>query len=115
MCVVGSIILFLCIYLVNTIIKLTKGSEIEINKKLPVSLFIDCTQKVCFLCLFQEQAIIKKKEIETNNNLTDLVVEHIKSMLKYCEVDKKDIKNIYVTTGPGSFTGTRVGTLIAKT
>jgi hypothetical protein len=115
MCVVGSIVLFLCIYLTNTIIKLAKGSEIEINKKIPISLFIDCTQKVCFLCLFQGEAIIKKKEIETNNNLTDVVIEHIKSMLKYCEVDKKDIKNFYVTTGPGSFTGTRVGTLIAKT
>jgi tRNA threonylcarbamoyl adenosine modification protein YeaZ len=44
-----------------------------------------------------------------------LVVEHINKILKISKVNKKEIKSIYLTSGPGSFTGVRVGAIIAKT
>jgi tRNA A37 threonylcarbamoyladenosine modification protein TsaB len=64
--------------------------------------------------LFEKTKIYDKFSIETNNNLTDIVVELIEKLLKKNKIRKSDIKAIYLTLGPGSFTGVRVGTLIAK-
>jgi lipoprotein signal peptidase len=115
MCVVGSTILFLLIFITTMIRQIALGPENKIDTQLPLNLFLDTTQKVCYLCLFQNNKVIKKEKITTNNNLTDLIVEHINRMLKNCNVKKESIKKIYLTVGPGSFTGTRVGVLIAKT
>jgi tRNA threonylcarbamoyl adenosine modification protein YeaZ len=79
-----------------------------------MNLFIDTTQKTCNLCLFEKTKIYDKFSIETNNNLTDIVVELIEKLLKKNKIKRSDIKVIYLTVGPGSFTGVRVGTLIAK-
>ncbi|MDR0985326.1 MAG: tRNA (adenosine(37)-N6)-threonylcarbamoyltransferase complex dimerization subunit type 1 TsaB [Mycoplasmataceae bacterium] len=79
------------------------------------SLFIDTTQKYCYLAVLKDKKIISKISILTHNNLTDLVVEHINQILKKTKVNKELIKNIYIAIGPGSFTGVRVSTTITKT
>lgn len=77
------------------------------NKK--VNLFIDTSQSYCNLAIFNDKKIIKKSSCLTHNNLTDLIVEKISNItIGY------DVKNIYITNGPGSFTGERVCCLIAK-
>ena len=78
--------------------------------KKQVSLFIDTSQARCNLAIFDEQKIIKKSSCLTHNNLTDMVVEKIEPLVK-----GYDVKNVYITIGPGSFTGQRVSCLIAKT
>jgi len=87
----------------------------QIKKDLPVALFIDCTQKNLYLAICQEDKIISKKTVPTHNNLTDLIIEHIKKMLKNYGVEPHKIDEIYLCIGPGSFTGCRMGSLIAKT
>lgn len=77
------------------------------NKK--VNLFIDTAQSYCNLAIFDNAKIIKKLSCLTHNNLTDLVVEKIAKLVKNYQIN-----NIYITTGPGSFTGERVSCLIAK-
>ncbi|MDE6476971.1 MAG: hypothetical protein K2L48_02085 [Mycoplasmoidaceae bacterium] len=77
------------------------------NKK--VNLFIDTSQSYCNLAIFNNKKIIKKSSCLTHNNLTDLVVEKIANITK-----GYDVGNIYITNGPGSFTGERVSCLIAK-
>jgi tRNA threonylcarbamoyl adenosine modification protein YeaZ len=79
------------------------------------SLFIDTTQEYCNLAILKNQQIIAKQSIKTHNNLTDIVVEHIDELLKLVKLEQKDINRILVVVGPGSFTGVRVGTIIAKT
>jgi tRNA threonylcarbamoyl adenosine modification protein YeaZ len=79
------------------------------------SLFIDTTQEYCNLAILMKDKIIVKSSIKTHNNLTDIVVEHINSLIKLAKLQQKDIKNILLVVGPGSFTGVRVGTIIAKT
>jgi tRNA A37 threonylcarbamoyladenosine modification protein TsaB len=79
------------------------------------SLFLDTTQKHCHLAILKNDNFIKTRSVPVNNNLTDIVVEHINQLLNECEIDKKNIGCLYFLNGPGSFTGIRVATLIAKT
>ncbi|QZX49309.1 tRNA (adenosine(37)-N6)-threonylcarbamoyltransferase complex dimerization subunit type 1 TsaB [Mycoplasma sp. E35C] len=80
-------------------------------------LFIDtCLDKIN-IALFddEKEEIFNFNSIEINKNLVDIVVEKIDDFLKQNKVKKKAIKKLYITTGPGSFSGVRVGTNIAKT
>ena len=61
------------------------------------SLFIDTTQNYCNLAILDDQnLIVNKLQILTHNNMTDVVVEKISELLNSTNVDKKDIKNIYL-------------------
>ena len=51
----------------------------------------------------------------SKNNHSVVVYEVLYEMLEKEKINLKDIKEIYVVNGPGSYTGTRVGTIIAKT
>jgi tRNA threonylcarbamoyl adenosine modification protein YeaZ len=77
-------------------------------------LFIDTTQKKCNFGLYKKDKFIKTFSIDTNNNLTDIAVEYLDKLLTSAKIKKTEIKKIYLTIGPGSFTGVRVGILIAK-
>ncbi|MDR0739952.1 MAG: tRNA (adenosine(37)-N6)-threonylcarbamoyltransferase complex dimerization subunit type 1 TsaB [Mycoplasmataceae bacterium] len=79
------------------------------------SLFIDTTQSYCNLAILKDKNIITKRSIKTNNNLTDIVIEHIDTLIQKSKLTHNDINQIFVVIGPGSFTGVRVGVLIAKT
>jgi tRNA threonylcarbamoyl adenosine modification protein YeaZ len=114
-CVTGSAAIFACIFMIGMIYKFSTGIENKPNRKLPINLFIDTTQTKCNICLFQEDKVIISFSIKTHNNLTDLIIEHIKKMLKRVGVSSSSIAGIYVVKGPGSFTGVRIGTMIAKT
>jgi tRNA threonylcarbamoyl adenosine modification protein YeaZ len=78
------------------------------------NLFIDTTQQYCLLAIFQPNKIIKSIKIPTHNNLTDIVVEHINTLVKSTKLKITNINNIYVAIGPGSFTGIRVATVVSK-
>jgi tRNA A37 threonylcarbamoyladenosine modification protein TsaB len=78
-----------------------------------MNLFIDTTQKKCNLAIFNNK-IIDYISILTNNNLTDLVIEEINKLLKKNKINIKNITSLYLTIGPGSFTGVRIGCIIAK-
>ena len=81
-----------------------------------MKLFIDTTQNYCNLALINDKnKLIDFYQELTNNNMTDIVVEKIKSLLNKNEVNKSEINAIYLLTGPGSFTGFRVGYIIAMT
>ncbi|MDR0674962.1 MAG: tRNA (adenosine(37)-N6)-threonylcarbamoyltransferase complex dimerization subunit type 1 TsaB [Mycoplasmataceae bacterium] len=79
------------------------------------SLFIDTTQNYCNLAILNNENIISKFKVKTHNNLTDIVVEHIENLLNKNKLQHEDITKILLVIGPGSFTGVRIGTLIAKT
>ena len=81
-----------------------------------MKLFIDTTQNYCNLALIDNKnKLIDSYQELTNNNMTDIVVEKIQALLKKNKVDKSKITAIFLLTGPGSFTGCRVGFIIAMT
>ena len=81
-----------------------------------MKLFIDTTQNYCNLALIDNKnKLIDSYQELTNNNMTDIVVEKIQALLKKNKVDKSKINAVFLLTGPGSFTGCRVGFIIAMT
>ncbi len=78
-------------------------------------LFIDVCSKYCNLAIIRNNEIVGTHSAATNNNLTDLVVEHIYLLLQKQKIKRSEITSIYLNRGPGSFTGTRVGSVVAKT
>lgn len=75
-------------------------------------LFIDTTQNFCALGLIHNKKVICFIKKQTHNNMTDVVVEQIDSLLNKNKIKHNQIKGIYLLLGPGSFTGCRVGYVI---
>lgn len=78
-------------------------------------LFIDVTSRKCILAIYKNFKIHTSIIVDTNNNLTDIIVEHLNDLLKITNLQYQDLEAIYLNTGPGSFTGIRVGAIVAKT
>ena len=56
-----------------------------------------------------------KKEVESINSHSVMLLPLIDSMLKEENISLRDINKIVVVNGPGSFTGVRIGLTVAKT
>lgn len=74
-----------------------------------MKLFIDTTTKYVSIVTFDNAHIHNNQQYEGNNDHTTTIYNHLK------KIDLNSITEIYVTTGPGSYTGVRIGVLVAKT
>ncbi|MDR3163832.1 MAG: tRNA (adenosine(37)-N6)-threonylcarbamoyltransferase complex dimerization subunit type 1 TsaB [Mycoplasmataceae bacterium] len=79
-----------------------------------LNLFIDCSNKECILAIAENERIIKYQKILSHNNLTEIIIKHLQTLLYSISLHPRDCKNVYVVYGPGSFTGIRIACLIAK-
>ena len=79
-----------------------------------MKLFIDTHSSKITIALIVKSNIIIKEKI-TSHDHSSHVVNMITGILKENGYTKKDIEEIIVVNGPGSFTGVRIGVVIAKT
>ena len=79
------------------------------------SLFIDTHAKNVLIILFKDGKIVEKNDIETMNKHSVVTMPSIKQILDNNKCDVKDLSEILVCNGPGSFTGSRIAVTIAKT
>lgn len=78
-------------------------------------LAIDTSTHSGSVALFHdEKGLIAEQFLNIKKNHSDTIMTAIDSLLKYAAVDIDDVEKIAVATGPGSFTGIRVGVGIAK-
>ncbi len=77
-------------------------------------LFIDTTSNYCYVSISRDLNFIDEIKLKVNKNVTDIIVETIDLLLKNNSISKKCIDKLYINIGPGSFTGVRVGVIIAK-
>lgn len=79
-------------------------------------LFLDCAYKTLNIIILEMKtnAVVDELSIGVEQNLTELAVYYLETMLTKNKLKKSSIKQFYVTIGPGSFTGQRIATIIAK-
>ena len=80
-----------------------------------ISLFLDTSTSRLIVGIYKDKNEIYFDNSEAHNDLSSRVLPKIKEALESVSLTVKDIDDIYVVNGPGSFTGIRVGVTIAKT
>ena len=79
-----------------------------------ISLLIDtCTNNIVIGLLKDKEIIDRRNDINDKSLSTNFTV-WVKELLDRNNLKPKDINNIFIAIGPGSFTGIRVGVTFAK-
>lgn len=79
-----------------------------------MKLFIDTATKILHVALIKDQVIDIHSHIGENDHSKTLMVE-IEKILKKNRLDVTEIDEVIVGEGPGSYTGVRIGVVVAKT
>ncbi|ATG97590.1 tRNA (adenosine(37)-N6)-threonylcarbamoyltransferase complex dimerization subunit type 1 TsaB [Mesoplasma lactucae] len=80
-----------------------------------MNLFIDTSNWNLILILEKDNKIIDQFVLKDTKKVSDVFIPNLQEMLKKNNLTIHDITNLYVTTGPGSYTGERVGLTMVKT
>ena len=80
-----------------------------------MNLMIDtCTNRIILAILDDSKVFSFCNEI-IENQMSNIIMEKIENCFKEANIEPSEIKRILVATGPGSYTGIRIGVTIAKT
>lgn len=77
-------------------------------------LVIDSATKNLYVSIFEDFTCLGKYYQEGKNNHSVHLMTEIETLLNSCNWKVKDLDEIYIGIGPGSYTGLRVGVVIAK-
>lgn len=77
-------------------------------------LFINTSTKCLVISIVEDDKVIYEYKDENSNELSGKIMPIIDEAFTKCDIKPKDIDTIFVTNGPGSFTGIRIGLTIAK-
>lgn len=80
-----------------------------------ICLFFDTSSDLLKVSLIKDNKIIFDKELHTKNDHSSYLVPTIDEAFKSNNIDFKELDEIIVSNGPGSFTGTRISIAVAKT
>jgi tRNA threonylcarbamoyl adenosine modification protein YeaZ len=80
-----------------------------------INLFIDTSLSDVSIACLKDNTLLNSITRNIPNKHSVYTLSYIKEVLDNSNIDKKNIDNIYVVNGPGSFTGIRIGLTIAKT
>lgn len=79
-----------------------------------ISLFLDTCNKNIVIGLLEDNKLIDKTVCINDNNLSEKLLPSIKELLDKNNIKVNNLNRIYVSVGPGSFTGIRIGLTVAK-
>ncbi len=77
-------------------------------------LAIDTATQIMSLALHDGRKLLAEQTWHTANNHTIELAPAIQAMLRRCELTFSDLDTLAVSTGPGSYSGLRVGVALAK-
>lgn len=81
-----------------------------------MNIFIDSISTTSYICIFDNnRKIIKDMYTQVKWNESSKLIPDINSFLEINNIEYKNIENIVVVNGPGSFTWVRTSVLIANT
>ena len=75
---------------------------------------IETSSVVSSVAVMNESQLLGEITIQAGLTHSEQLVPHIQSLLEMTRVEKSDLKGIVVASGPGSFTGLRIGMGTAK-
>ena len=70
---------------------------------------IETSSVVSSVAVMNESQLLGEITIQAGLTHSEQLVPHIQSLLEMTRVEKSDLKGIVVASGPGSFTGLRIG------
>ncbi len=79
------------------------------------TLYMDTHNKSIDIILCKDGKIVVKKEKESNFDHSKSTIPLLMKALEEVHMDVKELNEIIIINGPGSFTGVRIGVTIAKT
>ena len=75
---------------------------------------IDSSTPQSSVALVKDGRILSQAEVERSSTLPNQVLNLVDKVLVKSKIKLEDLDGISLTTGPGSFTGLRVGTSVLK-
>lgn len=78
-------------------------------------LFIDTSNSFINIYIVKDDSVLVYKNVKTLKDMANTIMPLIRQSFNEVNFDIKDVDKIFVTIGPGSFTGVRVGITVAKT
>ena len=77
-------------------------------------LSLDTTATVCTAAISDDTKLIAETTVNTGNTHSEMLLPVIENLLKITETDINEIDLFACSTGPGSFTGVRIGVATVK-
>lgn len=78
-------------------------------------ILIDCSLNYLEIAIIKDQNIIDVLHKKQDKNLTKILIESVKEILKKNHLVKNNINNLYVVSGPGSFTSIKLVAIFVNT
>ena len=83
------------------------------NDLIPI-LAIETSDNICGVCVYFDEAKYFASKILLKHSHSEKLFEVISSVVQQAEIEFDEIKSLAVSSGPGSFTGLRIGMAAAK-
>lgn len=80
-----------------------------------MKLCIDTCTNVCTVAAVEENKVLAERTYNDKLKHSEILMVEVEEMLKRLDKTSSDIDSVYVTNGPGSFTGIRIGVTVANT
>jgi len=78
-------------------------------------LAIETASNSLSVSIAKNNKILFEEIIEPSNQQSELLIDIIEKGFKACKIDYKDLNLVATSKGPGRFTGTRTGLIVART
>ena len=79
-----------------------------------ISLFLDTCSQIIRIGILFDNELVDYLEFQNDNKLSEKLLPAIKKIIDKNSYKIKDLNRIYISVGPGSFTGIRIGVTVAK-
>lgn len=83
-------------------------------EKSPLILCLETSSEVCSVSISRGSEMLSLKESERKNSHAEVIVQLIDECLQRARVERRSINAVAVGAGPGSYTGLRIATSVAK-
>jgi tRNA threonylcarbamoyladenosine biosynthesis protein TsaB len=75
---------------------------------------IETSSPICSVCLAKNSEVLMIKEDTSGNSHAKLLTVFIDELFKSCKISMHELDAVAISAGPGSYTGLRIGTSVAK-